>query len=142
MTYAMLWRAICFGCVLTASVSAFSQTFETLAYFSDGSTLFSSLIQGRDGDLYGTSNNGGTNGHGSVFKMTPSGELTTLYSFCSQPNCTDGFFPFSALVLGSDGNFYGTTQNGGSAGFGAGRFSKSRRQARSLHFTTSVSRME
>jgi uncharacterized repeat protein (TIGR03803 family) len=48
--------------------------------------------------------------------MTPAGQLTTLYSFCSQPNCTDGYFPYGGLLLASDGNFYGTTSQGGSTG--------------------------
>ncbi len=54
-----------------------------------------------------------------MFKVTPTGTLTTLYNFCSQPNCVDGSYPeSSALALGTDGNFYGTTQNGGANGIG------------------------
>ena len=83
------------------AISASAQTFTTLAYFTDGSAVFSSLIQGRDGNLYGTSNDGGASGHGSVFKVTPGGVLTTLHSFCSQPGCTDGYYPFSVLAPGS-----------------------------------------
>ena len=48
-----------------------------------------------------------------VFEITPSGSLTTLCKFCSQTNCTDGFNPDAGLVLGVDGNFYGTTYYGG-----------------------------
>ncbi len=48
-----------------------------------------------------------------MFKLTPSGTLTTLYSFCSQTNCTDGRGPWAGLIQGSDGNFYGTTNLGG-----------------------------
>jgi uncharacterized repeat protein (TIGR03803 family) len=114
------YKTICVFCVLhfATVISAPAQTFTTLVYFNDGSSVFSSLIQGRDGSLYGTSNNGGVSGAGSVFKVTPSGTLTTLYSFCSQANCADGSLPFSALSLGVDGNFYGTTQNGGTVGLG------------------------
>jgi uncharacterized repeat protein (TIGR03803 family) len=72
----------------------------------------SDLIQGDDGSLYGTTNQGGTHGAGSVFKITPDGVETVLYSFVG--GATDGSNPSSALVRGSDGNFYGTTQNGGS----------------------------
>ena len=68
----------------------------------------------------GTTHYGGANnssacnqGCGTIFKITPSGTLTTIYSFCSQTNCADGFVP-SSLVQGSDGNFYGTTAVGGS----------------------------
>jgi uncharacterized repeat protein (TIGR03803 family) len=73
------------------------------------------LIQASDGNFYGTTEVGGANGDGAVFKVTPSGAFTTLYSF----NGTDGEYPMSGLVQGSDGNFYGTTRLGG-AGFVAG----------------------
>jgi uncharacterized repeat protein (TIGR03803 family) len=52
-------------------------------------------------------------GCGTVFQITPAGTLTTLYSFCSQPNCTDGAAPFAGLIQATDGNFYGTTYQGG-----------------------------
>ncbi len=71
--------------------------------------------QGRDGNYYGTSVTGGTNDLGTVFKITPSGTLTTIYSF----DGTVGEYPFGGLTLGLDGNFYGTTNRGGSAGFGS-----------------------
>jgi uncharacterized repeat protein (TIGR03803 family) len=120
MTTLTCWKATCAACLLfvATAIGAAAQTFTTLAYFSDGSTSYSSLIQGRDGNLYGTSNNGGAAGDGAVFKVTPTGTLTTLYSFCSQAGCSDGSYPFSVLALGTDGNFYGTTQNGGVAGMG------------------------
>ena len=80
----------------------------------------SGLIEGSDGNFYGTTSSGGMNGDGSVFRLTPSGTLTTLYSFCSKgdPNtfsCPDGADP-SAVIEGSDGNFYGTTRVGGEFG--------------------------
>lgn len=71
------------------------------------------LIQATDGNFYGTTQSGGTNGDGTVFKITPSGTLTTLYSFCSQADCADGEDPEAGLVQATDGNFYGTTQSGG-----------------------------
>ena len=84
-----------------------------------------SLVQGADGNFYGTTENGGTgngsdlclppySGCGTFFKVTPSGTITSLYSFCSQLNCTDGSGPREALVRGTDGNYYGTTVFGGS----------------------------
>jgi uncharacterized repeat protein (TIGR03803 family) len=114
------WEKICLGCALFAgmAIASSAQTFTQLAVFADGSTIVSSLVQGRDGNFYGTSNNGGRGGYGTVFKVTPTGTLTTLYHFCSQANCTDGYYPFSSLVLGTDGNFYGTTQNGGANNMG------------------------
>jgi uncharacterized repeat protein (TIGR03803 family) len=81
---------------------------------SDGTGPYGTLIQASDGDFYGTTyQGGGVNNDGTVFKMTPSGTLTTLYSFCSQPDCTDGVLPIAGLVEGTDGNLYGTTVEGG-----------------------------
>jgi uncharacterized repeat protein (TIGR03803 family) len=71
-----------------------------------------------DGNLYGTTNLGGTGGGGTVFKVTPSGNLTTIYNFCSESNCTDGEQPSGTLVQAGDGNFYGTTDWGGTYGDG------------------------
>jgi uncharacterized repeat protein (TIGR03803 family) len=67
------------------------------------------LIQGTDGNFYGTADQGGTTGAGTVFKLTPGGKLTVLYTFCSLTGCTDGINPYGSLVQGTDGNFYGTT---------------------------------
>jgi uncharacterized repeat protein (TIGR03803 family) len=84
---------------------------------TDGRNPFAALIQGADGDFYGTTRFGGANcateGCGTVFRITPNGTLTTLYSFCAQSGCTDGYWPIAGLVQGSDGNFYGTTNQGG-----------------------------
>jgi uncharacterized repeat protein (TIGR03803 family) len=84
----------------------------------DGAAPQAGLVQAIDGNLYGTTPNGGANcapngGCGTVFKITPNGELTTLYSFCAQSGCTDGAYPFAGLVQATDGNLYGTTLFGG-----------------------------
>jgi len=71
------------------------------------------LMQASDGNFYGTTYQGGASGVGTIFEITPNGALTTLYSFCSQTNCTDGALPQTALVQGADGAFYGTTVIGG-----------------------------
>jgi uncharacterized repeat protein (TIGR03803 family) len=71
------------------------------------------LVQASNGDFYGTTVAGGVNGYGEVFRLTPSGALTTLYSFCPLSNCTDGDTPYAGLVLATDGNFYGTASLGG-----------------------------
>jgi uncharacterized repeat protein (TIGR03803 family) len=74
------------------------------------------LVQGSDGNFYGTTEYGGTNNDGTVFQISPSGGLTNLYSFGTVSN--DGKFPSAGLVQGSDGNFYGTTIQGGAYGNG------------------------
>jgi uncharacterized repeat protein (TIGR03803 family) len=95
-------------------------TFTSLFGFNknDGSSP-GALIQISNGDFYGVTGGGGANttcnsnnGCGTVFKFTASGKLTTLYSFCSQANCTDGDAP-QTLVQATDGKFYGNTQLGG-----------------------------
>jgi uncharacterized repeat protein (TIGR03803 family) len=110
-------------CVMTA-IASLAQTFTTLASF-DGSNgvnpEYVSLVQGLDGNFYGTTEfggAGGTYGEGTVFKITPAGTLTTLYSFCTQADCPDGEEPEAGLVLASNANFYGTTYGGGANGYG------------------------
>jgi len=75
------------------------------------------VIPGTDGNFYGTTIFGGPAGDGTVFKITPGGTLTTLYSFCSQSGCADGTGP-NGVIQGADGNFYETTNAGGAPGFG------------------------
>ena len=87
--------------------------FTTLHNF-DVDTFPNGMVQATDGNFYGTTSEGGANcgntgGCGTIFKVTESGALTTLYSFCSQNNCTDGSLPGFGLIQASDGNFYGTT---------------------------------
>ena len=82
---------------------------------TDGISPFAGLIQGRDGNFYGTTYYGG-DGCGTVFKITPQGQEIVLYSF-AYPG-TDGVKPQAALIQDSDGNFYGTTQWGGIGGNG------------------------
>jgi uncharacterized repeat protein (TIGR03803 family) len=94
---------------------------ETLLYSfggapNDGSFPFAALIHGGDGNFYGTTSNGGANNDGTVFKITPAGVETVLYSFSGAPG--DGAIPRAGLILGSDGNFYGTTQVGGTNSYG------------------------
>ena len=111
-------------CVAVAIASPAQEGFTTLVNFdgNNGSNPFSPLMQARDGNLYGTTQGNftydGNNYNGTVFRMTPSGFLTTLYRFCSQPNCTDGSGPVGGLVQATDGNIYGITEGGGANNYG------------------------
>jgi uncharacterized repeat protein (TIGR03803 family) len=80
---------------------------------SDGSNPYADLVQGVDGDLYGVTDYGGAYSKGTVFKITPRGALTTLYSFCVQSGCPDGSQPYGGLVQATNGDFYGATVYGG-----------------------------
>src|SRR6185503_8995580 len=73
-------------------------------------TVTASLVQGPDGNFYGTTAQGGPRGSGTVFRVTPAGVLTTLVS--DQAN------PAAGLIVGNDGLLYGMTTAGGAGGFG------------------------
>jgi uncharacterized repeat protein (TIGR03803 family) len=94
--------------------------FETVLYSfaggsSDGSNPYSALVIDKLGNLYGTTYAGGANGCGTIFELPLNGAEIILHSF-SLP--TDGGSPFAGLVRDSEGNLYGTTENGGPGGFG------------------------
>jgi uncharacterized repeat protein (TIGR03803 family) len=105
--------------VLTAQAVQ-AQTFSVLHSFDDtgGDRSYAALVQTTNGDFYGTTYDGGNNGPGTVFKITASGTMTTLYSFCSQSDCADGEFPRTALIQATNGSLYGTTPTGGANGDG------------------------
>jgi len=91
-----------------------SGTFTSLYSFGDapdGSTPGGELAQGSDGYFYGTTRGGGTHNEGTVFRISPSGTYTSLYSFAG--GSSDGAGAFGGLIQGSDSNFYGTTVLGG-----------------------------
>jgi uncharacterized repeat protein (TIGR03803 family) len=124
------------GTVFTISPSGVLTTLYTFCRTSgcpDGSNPNGGLILATNGYFYGTTFYGGSHGSGlsggTVFRMTASGALTTLYSFCSESNCADGSNP-NWIIQAIDGDFYGVTQYGGSKGQGtvfkitpAGKFS-------------------
>ena len=80
---------------------------------TDGNDPTGTLAQGADGNFYGTTRQGGAHSEGTVFKVTPNGVFTNLYNFCAVNGCPDGFDPVGGLIVGTDGNFYGTTLGGG-----------------------------
>jgi len=110
-----LHSCLFFLVVLISFSAAFlqAQTFTVLHNFNETDGCCSSypgmMVQGRDGNIYGTTLQGGTHLYGNVFKMTPAGVLTSIYSF----DLTHGAGPMGGLSLGLDGNFYGSTYQGG-----------------------------
>ncbi len=119
MTRLSLWKmagAVLLLCAATA-IAAPAQVFNTLVDFdfTDGAgPYYMSLVQGRDGNLYGTAFYGGTREDGTVFNVTPAGTLTALRSF----DGADGGGPNAGLVLSTDLFFYGTTAYGGNCNCG------------------------
>jgi uncharacterized repeat protein (TIGR03803 family) len=103
--------------MLSLAVTASAQTFTTLVRFdqTDGRAPDAPLVQGINGSLYGTTVQGGTNTNvGTIYQISPTGTLSTLYSFCSSNlTCADGALPQGNLLLGANGNLYGITAQGG-----------------------------
>ncbi len=99
-------------CVTTVMASP-AQTFTIVASFDGNNAKYpqASVIQGADGNFYGTAPKGGNDNYGTVFKVTPGGTVTMLYSFADN----DGAKPWAPLMQASDGNFYGTTSWGGTS---------------------------
>ncbi len=98
------------GTVYRLTVAGEFALLHTFDGTNDGSGP-NNLIQGTDGNFYGTTAQGGANNAGTVFRITPAGGFTTLYSFAGG---TSSRTPLG-LVQGSDGNLYGTTTYGGAA---------------------------
>jgi uncharacterized repeat protein (TIGR03803 family) len=104
------------GCGVIYKITPSGKTFKVIYTFdqTNGGNPYDPLVLGIDGNFYGTTYHGGSAGAGVVFKITPSGnKYTVLHTFCSQTNCTDGANPYDGLVQAADGNFYGTTEYGG-----------------------------
>lgn len=102
---------------ITSTGPSVIYSFCSLANCADGQEPTSGLIQGSDGNFYGTTELGGNpaciSGCGTMFQITPAGELTTLYDFCSLSGCADGEYPTAILTQHTNGLFYGTTEAGG-----------------------------
>jgi uncharacterized repeat protein (TIGR03803 family) len=84
---------------------------------SDAQDPIAGVIMDSAGNLYGTGSSGGTNTTGAVFKITPSGKESILYSFGPLAG-SDGNFPSDGVIMDSAGNLWGTTRSGGSPGTG------------------------
>ena len=121
---ALSFAVACAAIIFSLAVRAQAQNVSFIARLTSSQRAATGVIQATDGNFYGTAS-GGAYDKGQVFRMTPSGEISTLYSFCSQPKCTDGEWG-TTPILGSDGNLYGVSDAGGNnfAGQGAGTFWK------------------
>jgi uncharacterized repeat protein (TIGR03803 family) len=86
---------------------------------TDGFAPWAGLLLASDGNFFGTTTAGGSNSTGgAIFKITPKGELTTIYGFSCNSECEDGNAPFGQLTEGTNGALYGTTSGGGVNGYG------------------------
>ena len=113
------------GVVFRVSTSG---TFSVIHEFAgtEGQNPEGTLIVGPGGDLYGTTLTGGENNRGTIYRVSTSGQMTTLYAFPALgafstqgvATNTTGANPRAALLLGADGNFYGTAYQGGANGYG------------------------
>jgi uncharacterized repeat protein (TIGR03803 family) len=86
-------------------------TFCHQAGCADGGDPQGAIVQAGDGNFYGTASGGGTGGGGTIYRLTPTGTLTVLYSFCSTSGCADGDDPVGGLAAGPDGALYGGTES-------------------------------
>lgn len=106
------------GTVFQVTTNGLLTTLVSFAY-TNGANPQAALTLGPDGNFYGTTEYGGSSGEGTVFRVTTNGLLTTLVSFTGNlgiyPN---GANPQAGLVLGRNGNFYGTTADGAITGYG------------------------
>ena len=110
------------GCVYKMTPSGtviILHSFNDGSVANDGQNPNTNLVQASDGNFYGTTFGGGSASNGAVFKITPQGQVTILHSFGDGSVTNDGTNPQSELIQAADGNFYGTTDQGGSVGNGA-----------------------
>ncbi len=110
VVFAVVWAVL----AVAAGGGASAAPVETVLHSfmggnSDGANPKARLIADTSGNLYGTTEFGGAFGEGTVFKLSPSGTVTVLHSFCSLPGCRDGDGPVTGLIFDSSGNLYGTT---------------------------------
>ena len=103
-----------YGSIFKVTAAGVITVLHQLNYATDGANPYGELITGADGNFYGMTSVGGTNGYGTIFKITPTGTFTVIKHLIS----ADGTNPRGHLVIGADGNFYGATYSGGANGYG------------------------
>ena len=110
-----------YGTVFRITPAGSLTTLHSFNFSTDGQGS-TGLVQASNGTFYGTTEYGGPNsggndlcylGCGTTFAMTSDGTFTTLYDFCGQPTCEDGYHPYGGLMQALDGNLYGTAVGGG-----------------------------
>jgi uncharacterized repeat protein (TIGR03803 family) len=110
-----------YGTVFSIDTSGDFSTLHSFTDRVDGGGPYPAMIQATDGNFYGVTYTGGAHREGTVFQMTPTGTVTTIYAFCRDQNvCVDGAEPVGGLVEGNDGNLYGTTAHGANQICGCG----------------------
>ncbi len=123
MKFTIRKTALTLLAIVAMAVASQAQALTTVYSFRgvDGYDPLAPLVQGVDGNFYGTAAFGGGMGYGTAFKVSPAGALTTLHSFCSpDTGCyTDGSYPYGGLVQAANGNFYGTAYEGGAYSSGS-----------------------
>ena len=105
-----------YGTVFKLTATGQEIVLHTFTGTPDGAFPIARLVRDQAGNLYGTTEEGGTGSCGTVFEVTPTGNETVLYNFTCTP---DGAYPYAGLVRDSAGNLYGTTHSGGAYGQGA-----------------------
>lgn len=115
--FTLSFALACAAITSSLAVRAQAQTLSYLAVFNgvDGSGP-STVVQATDGNFYATTAGAGEGAGsvGNVVRITPAGEISSIYTFCSQPHCPDGEVPLTPPIVGNDGNLYGVTAAGGS----------------------------
>ena len=99
------------GTVFEITTAGTEKVLHSFGSQPDGNGPYAGLVIDEEGNLYGTTVFGGAYYYGTVFEITSDGAEKVLYSFCSQPNCADGFYPYAGLVFDKKGNLYGTTSD-------------------------------
>jgi uncharacterized repeat protein (TIGR03803 family) len=107
------------GLVFSFTTAGAISILHTFGQGNDGAYPAGTVVQAPNGDLYGITSLGGTTGNGILFEISTDGtSYTILHNFGDGSVTNDGLNPFGTLIVGQDGNLYGTTLNGGSAGLG------------------------
>ena len=105
----------CFAAVVASPAQTFNTIFTFNGFNGDGP--LAPLTQGTNGKFYGTSQGGSPNRGGTVFELTPSGEMPMRYGFCALTNCDDGRQPVASVIQAANGSFVGVTTEGGNGSF-------------------------